>query len=176
MLVGIIFWVCMYNCNCLSSGSLGCPASWGKVAQARQRQTPCAQLLLACLWDVPEHLVPAIAQIIIPVLLPHHLACITLAAEDAQLIIIWSCLQAKRRAELTSRRTAVFVVASAAVVAGLYLGYRYNAMNLVDSLDSTESARDNAAGPERSSTESGASHSRRDIGGYVRGLYRTWLH
>ena len=146
------------------------------MAQACLRQTPCAQLLLACLWDFFEHLVPAIAQIMIPVLLPHHLACIIHAAEDAQLIIIWSCLQAKRRAELTSRRTAVFVVASAAVVAGLYLGYRYNAMNLVDSLDSTESARDNAAGPERSSTESGASHSRRDIGGYVRGLYRTWLH
>lgn len=92
----------------------------------------------------------------------------------AQLTSICPCLQAKRRAELTSRRTAVFVVASAAVVAGLYLGYRYNAMNLVDSSDSNGSARDSAAGQERSGTESGSSHSRRDIGGYMRGLFRTW--
>lgn len=85
-------------------------------------------------------------------------------------------MQAKRRAELASRRTAVFVVASIAVVAGLYLGYRYNAMDLVESSDNTSSSNDNSAGRDSNSTDSGAPQSRRDVGAYVKGLFRTWSY
>lgn len=85
-------------------------------------------------------------------------------------------VQAKRRAELTSRRTAVFAVASVAVVALFYLGYRYNAMDVVEASDSTRSSRDSSAGRDRNTTDSGSPQSRRDIGAYVRGLFRTWSH
>lgn len=84
------------------------------------------------------------------------------------------CLQAKRRAEVTSRRTAVFMVASAAVVAGLYLGYRYDVMQMAEVSDSNGSSRDSAAGQERNASGSSSSNIRRDISGYMRGLFRTW--
>lgn len=86
-------------------------------------------------------------------------------------------VQAKRRAELTSRRTAVFLVASVAVVAGCYLGYHYSVMDAAtESVDSSSSSRDSSAGREGSVTRSGSASSqgRRDIGAYVRGLFRTW--
>lgn len=77
---------------------------------------------------------------------------------------------------MTSRRTSVFIVASAAVVAGLYLGYRYNAMQLAELSDSNGSSRDSTARQERSASESGSSNIRRDISSYMRGLFRTWSH
>ncbi|KAL3136163.1 hypothetical protein ABBQ32_007179 [Trebouxia sp. C0010 RCD-2024] len=107
---------------------------------------------------------------------PVYASLVEAALSPAKHIPETPTLAAKRRAELTSRRTAVFAVASVAVVALFYLGYRYNAMDLVETSDSTSSSQDSSAGRDRNTTDSGSPQSRRDIGAYVRGLFRTWSH
>ena len=83
-------------------------------------------------------------------------------------------MQAQRRAELTQRRTTVFLAASVAVVAGLYVGYRCNVLNLADSSDSSSSSNDSTSARNGNTTGSGLLQSRRNIGAYMRGLFHSW--